>query len=87
MGNPLLKLAECFTWEQTDHFAVCYREPIALLVDNDAGIRGERNEKWLGLLEEAMMLFWEEWANRPDVYKFWKDHIKRKQTFLFETVR
>jgi hypothetical protein len=79
-------------WEQTTHFEIAYRQVIAELMDEEAErlkiveTYGERNDKWLILLEEAMSLFWETWGNRPYIYKFWKNYIQRKQKFLFETI-
>ncbi len=69
-------------WEETDQFTVRFKEPLALIADHEAerlkitdGF--DRNEAWLSVYEEVMSLFWEEWGNRPDIYKFWQDNIQK----------
>ncbi len=58
-------------WEQTDHYHIIYQ---AKMIDwvKEAADESGNPDAWLGLLEDAESLFWEEWGNRPDVYEYWR---------------
>ncbi len=58
-------------WSQTDHYHILYQSKMIEWAHEAADESGNP-DAWIGLLEEAESLFWEEWGNRADVLAYWR---------------
>jgi hypothetical protein len=68
-------------WEDTEHFHAFYGWRIDRLADREAAKHGIKRDDDSG---DWVILFWyplrtaffDEWANRHNLYKFWEENIK-----------